>query len=68
MRNPETFEWMLNNPEYRAQLEAMLQQQVRVCKGRCSLWRMDEAGPLSLVMSPRLCGTRFTAKQESALW
>jgi len=30
MRNPETFEWMLNNPEYRAQLEQVLsQQQVR---------------------------------------
>ena len=28
MRNPETFEWMLSNPEYRAQLEGMLQQQV----------------------------------------
>ena len=32
MRNAETFEWMLNNPEYRAQLETMLQQQVRACK------------------------------------
>jgi STI1 domain len=28
MRNPETFEWMLNNPEYRAQLEGMLSQQM----------------------------------------
>ncbi|KAI7836497.1 hypothetical protein COHA_009645 [Chlorella ohadii] len=28
MRNPETFEWMLSNPEYRTQLEGMLQQQV----------------------------------------
>ncbi|KAI3424344.1 hypothetical protein D9Q98_009897 [Chlorella vulgaris] len=27
MRNPETFEWMLNTPELRAQLEGMLQQQ-----------------------------------------
>lgn len=27
MRNPETFEWMLNNPEYRAQLESMIGQQ-----------------------------------------
>ena len=27
MRNPETFEWMLNNPEYRAQLEQVLSQQ-----------------------------------------
>jgi hypothetical protein len=28
MRNPETFEWMLNSPEYRAQLEGMLSQQM----------------------------------------
>jgi hypothetical protein len=28
MRNPETFEWMLNSPEYRAQLEGMLNQQM----------------------------------------
>jgi hypothetical protein len=28
MRNPETFEWMLNSPEYRAQLEGMLTQQM----------------------------------------
>jgi hypothetical protein len=27
MRNPETFEWMLNNPEYRVQLEKMMEQQ-----------------------------------------
>jgi methylphosphotriester-DNA--protein-cysteine methyltransferase len=27
MRNPATFEWMLSNPEYRAQLEGMLAQQ-----------------------------------------
>lgn len=27
MRNQETFEWMLSNPEYRQQLEGMLQQQ-----------------------------------------
>ncbi|EFN51559.1 hypothetical protein CHLNCDRAFT_59183 [Chlorella variabilis] len=27
MRNPDTFEWMLSNPEYRSQLEGMLQQQ-----------------------------------------
>lgn len=27
MRNPQTFEFMLNNPEYRQQLETMLQQQ-----------------------------------------
>ena len=29
MRNPQTFEWMLSNPEYRKQLEAMMQQQAR---------------------------------------
>ena len=29
MRNPQTFEWMLSNPEYRKQLEAMMEQQVR---------------------------------------
>lgn len=29
MRNPQTFEWMLSNPEYRKQLEGMMQQQVR---------------------------------------
>ena len=28
MRNPQTFEWMLSNPEYRAQLEGMLESQV----------------------------------------
>ena len=28
MRNKETFDWMLQNPEYRAQLEGMLKQQV----------------------------------------
>ncbi len=28
MRNAETFEWMLSNPEYRKQLEVMIQQQV----------------------------------------
>lgn len=28
MRNPQTFEWMLNTPEYRQQLEQMLAQQV----------------------------------------
>lgn len=28
MRNQETFEWMLSNPEYRKQLETMMQQQV----------------------------------------
>lgn len=28
MRNPQTFEWMLQNPEYRKQLEAMMEQQV----------------------------------------
>ena len=27
MRNPQTFEWMLSNPEYRKQLEAMMEQQ-----------------------------------------
>ncbi len=29
MRNPETFKWMLSNPEYRQQLEAMMAQQAR---------------------------------------
>ena len=28
MRNPETFQWMMNNPEYRAQLEEVLSKQV----------------------------------------
>ena len=28
MRNPQTFEWMLSNPEYRQQLEQMLEAQV----------------------------------------
>ncbi|KAK9838147.1 hypothetical protein WJX81_004160 [Elliptochloris bilobata] len=27
MRNPQTFEWMLSNPEYRSQLENIMQQQ-----------------------------------------
>ena len=30
MRNPETFKWMLSNPEYRQQLETMMEQQVGV--------------------------------------
>ena len=30
MRNPQTFEWMLSNPEYRKQLEAMMEQQVHI--------------------------------------
>ena len=29
MRNKETFEWMLNNPEYRKQLQDVLKKQVR---------------------------------------
>lgn len=29
MRNPETFQWMVNNPEYRVQLEQALNKQVR---------------------------------------
>lgn len=29
MRNKETFEWMLKNPEYRAQLQSMIKAQVR---------------------------------------
>lgn len=28
MRNPQTFEWMMSNPEYRSQLEQMLEKQV----------------------------------------
>lgn len=32
MRNPQTFEWMLSNPEYRAQLEQMLESQVGLCR------------------------------------
>ena len=31
MRNPQTFEWMLSNPEYRKQLEGMMEQQVTHC-------------------------------------
>jgi hypothetical protein len=34
MRNPETFEWMLSNPEYRKQLEAMMEQQVSQLLGK----------------------------------
>lgn len=30
MRNPETFKWMLSNPEYRQQLETMMEQQVQL--------------------------------------
>ena len=30
MRNPQTFEWMLSNPDYRKQLEGMMEQQVRI--------------------------------------
>ena len=32
MRNKETFEWMLNNPEYRKQLQDVLKKQVGSCK------------------------------------
>ncbi len=32
MRNPQTFEWMLSNPEYRKQLEGMMEQQVMHCE------------------------------------
>lgn len=35
MRNPQTFEWMLSNPEYRKQLEGMMEQQV--CWLPCTL-------------------------------
>ena len=28
MRNPQTFEWMMSNPEYRIQLEQMMEKQV----------------------------------------
>ncbi len=28
MRNPQTFEWMMSNPEYRTQLEQMMEKQV----------------------------------------
>ncbi len=31
MRNPQTFEWMMSNPEYRSQLEQMLEKQVSFC-------------------------------------
>lgn len=30
MRNKETFEWMLNNPEYRKQLQDVLKKQVQL--------------------------------------
>jgi hypothetical protein len=33
MRNPETFEFMLNTPEYRKQLETLVQQQVMMGMG-----------------------------------
>ncbi len=43
MQNPETFEWMLNNPESRKQLEQMVEQQVRI-----TAWANEgHAGPLS---------------------
>ncbi len=29
MQNPQTFEWMLSNPQYRKQLEDIMQQQAR---------------------------------------
>lgn len=29
MRNKETFDWMMSNPEYRKQLQAMMAKQVR---------------------------------------
>lgn len=32
MRNKETFEWMLNNPEYRKQLQDVLKKQVWTSK------------------------------------
>lgn len=30
MRNKETFDWMLKNPEYRAQLQSMIKAQARL--------------------------------------
>ena len=53
MRNPETFEWMLNNPEYRAQLEQVLSQQqvssvaesqvlIVMCIQPQQLWRIPD--------------------------
>ena len=37
MRNKETFEWMLNNPEYRKQLQDVLKKQVstEACTSLC---------------------------------
>ena len=32
MRNPQTFEWMMSNPEYRTQLEQMMEKQVSSAK------------------------------------
>lgn len=40
MRNPQTFEWMLSNPEYRKQLEGMMEQQV----GAASLSQYQPSG------------------------
>lgn len=34
MRNPQTFEWMLSNPQYRKQLEDIMQQQARAPRPR----------------------------------
>lgn len=31
MRNKETFDWMLSNPEFRGQLQTMLEKQASMC-------------------------------------
>lgn len=35
MRNKETFDWMLNNPEYRKQLQDVLKKQVQALSTEC---------------------------------
>jgi hypothetical protein len=64
MRNPQTFEWMLSNPEYRKQLEAMMQQQVcvraapaqRSCKD--ALGRHKQRIPVHVVVAgSAYCGS-----------
>jgi hypothetical protein len=56
MRNPETFEWMLNSPEYRAQLEGMLSQQMGAAAPQAVQDLMQDAD-----MSPEKMKEQFDA-------
>ncbi len=57
MRNPETFKWMLSNPEYRAQLEQMMSQQVPRRRRRR---RRRRRSPILSAPPPHILTQRFS--------